>query len=275
MLRVGGRVLIGLVLAIAAARADPAVCPIKKGLYDEWLALSRRANGRKGLKEAPLRTSGNAPDADKEKAIREDYQAYFRCLSGTPEKLDEPTAESFCEPATGDRLGLLVCQGVRYLKTGRTASKDFIEAFPAGRKAGEMIWDLEEIAGPPQIARTGAIFQPVGPAIKLIDELFLLVLDDRDKAAGRYFAISSGATGAGAKHMDEQIKVLLRESPAVVVKEWPTVRQYQPTLKKLLAEMAASLPKAEMLKIRQQIAGFCPQGNLDCPEILKLLGRPD
>jgi hypothetical protein len=75
--------------------------------------------------------------------------------------------------------------------------------------------------------------------------------------------------------MDEQIKVLLQESPAVVVKQWEFLRQLQPKLKKLLAEMVASLPPEEIRKMRQGVARVCPKDNLDCPEILKLIGRAD
>ncbi len=274
MRTVGGGILIGLLLATAAARAESA-CSIKKGLYDEWVSFSKRAAGHKSLKDTLVRSAAASADPGKQQAIDEEYREYFRCLAEPPAKLDEQAAESFCDPAAGDRLGLLVCQGVRHLKTGRTSSKDFINAFPTNRKGAEMIWDLEEIVGPPQTARLGAIFQPEGPTIKLIDELFLLVLDDRESAAARYFDISASATGADAKHMDQQIKVLLVESPAVVVKEWPTLRKYQPMLKRLLGEIAASLPKAEMAKIRRQAATFCPKNNLDCPEIMKLFGRPD
>jgi len=273
MRTVGSRILIGLLLA-AAARADSA-CSIKKGLYDQWVSLSKRGSGHKGLKDTLLRTPASSPDPDKQQAIDDEYHGYFRCLAETPAKLDDQAAESFCDAAAGDRLGFLVCQGVRHVKTGRTSSKDFINAFPTSRKGAEMIWDLEEIVGAPKAGQMGAIFQPGGPTIKLIDELFLLVLDDKESAAARYFNISATATGADAKHMDEQIKVLLTESPAVVVKEWPTLRQYQPTLKRLLAELAASLPKPEMSKIRRQAATFCAKDNLDCPEIMKLFGSPD
>lgn len=273
MRTVAGRVLIGLLLAAAAMRAESA-CSIKKGLYEQWGSLSKRASGRKNLKETPLRSGAGSPGPEKQ-AIEEEYREYFRCLAESPIKVDEQTPESFCDPAAGDRLAFLVCQCVRHLKTGRTSGKDFINAFPASRKGTEMIWDLEEIVGAPQTARLGAIFQPEGPAIKLIDELFLLVLDDKESAAARYFSISASATGDDAKHMDQQIKVLLAESPAVVVKQWPTLRQYQSTLKRVIADMAASLPKAEMAKTRRQAAAFCPRDNLDCPEILKLFGSLD
>ena len=274
MRRGAGPIWIGLLLVASAAQAS-AACSITKGLYDQWLALARQASGHKGLKGGLLRSSPGAPALAKQEAINEEYRSYFQCLSETPAKIDEQTLESFCDPAAGDRLGFLVCQGVRHVKTGRASSKDFINAFPSGRKAGEMVWDLEEIVAATKAARRGATFEPEGLAIKLIDELFLLLLDDKELAAAKYFSIASTATGAGAKHMDGQIKVLLAESPAVVVNEWPTLRQYLPTIKRLLAEMAASLPNAEMLKIRKQAGGFCPKNNLDCPEITKLFGSPD
>jgi hypothetical protein len=264
-------------LPVAAAGAGPTTCTVRKGLYDEWLAASRRATSRNVLKDALLHTTpAGSPDPAKQQAIGGEYRDLFRCLSDTAEQVNEKTAVSFCDQAGADRLGLLVCQSVLYLKTGRTASKEFVNAFPAGRKGAEMIWDLEAIANTlPGEAQTAPIFQPNGPAFRLIDELFVLVLDDKETAAAKYFNIVAYASDTGAKHMDEQIKVLLRESPAIVVKQWAVLRQYQPTLKKILADMVASLPPEEIRKMRQGVARACPNDNLDCPEIMKLFGRPD
>jgi hypothetical protein len=60
----------------------------------------------------------------------------------------------------------------------------------------------------------------------------------------------------------------------LIVKHWEVLRQYQPKLKKLLAELSTELTGAEMNKIRQGIAGFCTKDVLDCPEIQKFFGRP-
>jgi hypothetical protein len=79
-----------------------------------------------------------------------------------------------------------------------------------------------------------------------------------------------GGKGGGATHVDGQIKILLREAPAVVVKQWVVLRQHQPRLKKLLSELGP----AEMKTLRQGIANFCSADNLDCPEIFKTFGRP-
>ena len=163
-----------------------------------------------------------------------------------------------------------------YIKTGRTGAKELIDVLPAGKTGPDMIWDLEAIAGAgAKQDRIPAIFLPKGPAYSIVDELFVLVLDDRDTAAAKYFHIAGAASGPGARYVDKQIKILLREAPAVVVKHWEVVRQYQPRVKMLLAELAAELPAADMKKLRQGIAGFCKKDNLDCPEILKVFGRPE
>jgi hypothetical protein len=272
MKRAGGRVILGLLLATAAAGADVAGCSVQKGLYESW--LTKRSSAHRGLKDALLRTSA-ASDPEKQQSIGEEYQAFFQCLSDLAGQPDDKALRSSCDEASGDRVGSVVCQSVLYVKTGRTGSKEFLDALPANRKSAEMIWDLETIAGAGQEhVRTPAVFLPNGPAYKLIDELFLLVLDGKETAAAKYFNISALAADAGARHMDEQIKILMRESPSVVVKEWAVLRQYQPKLKKLLSEMTASLPRAELLKMRQDLAGFCTKDNLDCPEILKVFGRP-
>src|SRR5438045_2977336 len=115
---------------------------------------------------------------------------------------------------------------------------------------------------------------PKGPAYKLLDELFLLVLDDKETAAAKYFNMWSAASPTGERYMGNQVQLLLRESPAVVVKEWPVLRKYQPQIKKVVADMTASLPAPELKKMRQGMAGFCGPDNLDCPELLKLVGKP-
>ena len=91
----------------------------------------------------------------------------------------------------------------------------------------------------------------------------------------KYFHIVGAASGAGTQYTDAQIKILLRESPALLVEHWAVIRQYQPVLKKLMAELSKELSAAEMKKIRQGIAGFCNKDNLDCPEILKFFGQPE
>ena len=59
------------------------------------------------------------------------------------------------------------------------------------------------------------------------------------------------------------------------MKRWEVLRQYQPKLKKLVSELAAELPAADMRRLRLGIAAFCSPENLDCPEILKVFGRPE
>lgn len=263
-------VFLGLLMAVASAAAGPAACAVQKGLYDDWLALSKRAGSPRRVLKLVGAPTPAAPDPEKEKKIAEEYGAFFQCLSGAAAQKDEKTAPSFCEEASADRLAAVVCGTVAYVKDGRAASKDFVDALPTGKKGAEMIWDLETIAASGQ--KTPApIFLPKGPAYKIIDELFVLVLDDKDGAVSKYFNIAASASDAGARHIDDQIKVFLMESPAVVVKEWAVVRQSLPRIKKLLAGM----PPADIRKLRQGIAGFCAKDNLDCPEILKTFGRPE
>jgi hypothetical protein len=83
------------------------------------------------------------------------------------------------------------------------------------------------------------------------------------------------ATGDAGRHIDEQIKLLIRESPAVMVKRWVVFRQYQPKLKKVLADMATGLPAADMQKVRKGFGAFCSKDNPDCPEIVRLFGKPE
>ena len=128
-----------------------------------------------------------------------------------------------------------------------------------------MIWDLEAIAVPGSKDPPPPIFLPYGPAYRLIDELFLLVLDGRDNATAKYFTIAANASETGASHTDSQIQLLLREAPAEVVKEWPVLRQYRPRLKKLVTEMANTLSRAENASDAQRRHGLLFQGQPGLP----------
>ncbi len=268
MKRAGGLVFLGLLLSNGAAGATPAACTIRKGVYDEWLSLEKRGSSPRKVLKLLGGPRASTPDAASGQAIGEAYQGYFQCLSDTVVKKEEKPPLSFCEGAAGDRLAAFVCQTAAYIKQERAASKEFIDAFPAGKKAGEMIWDLDAIASL-ESSKEAVLFPPKGPAYKAIDELFVLVLDGQESAVSKYFNIAGAASDAGARYMDGQIKVLLLEAPAVVVKQWPTVRQYLPILKKQLQAM----PPEELRKIRLGMAGFCAKDNLDCPEILRTFGK--
>ena len=212
-------------------------------------------------------------EPDERQEVRDAYQAFFQCLADTAEHHDHLVLQAVCDDAAGDHLASMVCRTVLYIKGGRMGVKDFVDALPSGKRGADLIWDLEAVAVPGPGDPPPSIFLPNGPAYRLIDELFLLVLDGRDNATAKYFAIAANASEVGASHTDSQIQLLLREAPAVVVKEWPVLRQYQPRLKKLVTEMSNTLSRAEMLQMRQGVMSFCPKDNLDCPEIMKLMGR--
>jgi hypothetical protein len=270
MKRVVGVVILGLSCVIFAAGEDSGGCGVSKGLYEEWLGTNK-PGAHKGagalMDGAPV-----ASESDRRKAITKEYRNFFRCLSDTAEHRDMNAVLDRCREVENDRLAWLACRTAAYLKSGRTDGKDFLDSLPTGKKGAELVWDLDAVGGGSQDGSAG-IFLPNGPAYKLVDELFLLVLDDKDTAVVKYLALASLAPGDAARHVDEQLKLLLRESPAVVVKRWMVFRQYQPKLKKVLAEMTASLPAAEMQKMRKGLGAFCSKDNPDCPEIIRLFGK--
>jgi hypothetical protein len=223
-----------------------------------------------------LGTSRSTPRQDSAQEIYSEYRNFLQCLSDTAVPADEDAGRSMCKEAAADRVGALVCQAALYIKTGRTAGKELLDAMPASKKGAELIWDLDAIAAAGvEGNRFPALFAPKGPAYKIIDEVFVLALDNRETAMAKYFHIVGAASGAGTQYTDAQIKILLRESPGLVVEHWAVIRQYQPVLKKLMAELSKELSAVEMKKVRQGIAGFCNKDNLDCPEILKFFGLPE
>jgi hypothetical protein len=266
---------IALLVASAAHAADAANCGVRKGLYDAWLSVAKLTTNHTPILGSLVPHGQSVSDPSSLEGIDSEYRNYFQCLSDVPLPADDDGGRSLCKDAGVDRLAAMVCQTALYLKTGRTGSKEFLDSLPANKKSAEMVWDLQSISDPVAAGnRYPTIFQPDGPAYKIVDESFVLVLDDKETAAAKYFHIVANATGAAASHVDGQIKIMLREAPAVVVKQWSVLRQHQPKLKKLLSELSAELGPAEMKKLRQGIVGFCSNDNLDCPEILKTFGRP-
>jgi hypothetical protein len=264
-------VAVGMMWNTLAAGAELAGCGLSKGLYQGWLGLAKTAPAHShgpGAIVAGVPTAG--PDSKDQDAIGKEYRAFIRCLSDTAERLDRSAVLAKCGEVQPDRIASLACQTAIYLKSGRTASKEFLDSLPA-KKGAEAIWDLDAIAGRPDDAAT--IFLPNGPAYKLVDELFLLVLDDKETAAAKYLNVAALATGDAERHIDEQIKLLMRESPAVIVKRWMLFRQYQPKLKRVLADMMANLSAAEVQKMRKGFGAFCTKDNPDCPEIARLVGK--
>jgi hypothetical protein len=270
-------VLFVFLLSPIIPAAEPAGCSVSKGLYEEWIAVARPVSSHNSKLRALLAGSvSDAPDPEKVRSINKEYQSFFQCLGEKPDYQKEDALEERCQEAEGDRIASLVCRTAIYVKSGRSEAKRFVDAIPTGKKAGELVWDLDTIAGSSQEkAALPAMFRPNGPAYKFMDELFLRVLDDTENAAAKYFNIAAYASGDASHYTDDQIKFLLRESPAVAVKRWMVLRQYQAKLKKLLAEMTASLPPAELQKMRKGLAAFCSKDNPDCPEIVKLFGRPE
>jgi hypothetical protein len=265
--------LVGLLVASAAHAAEPAGCAVRKGLYDAWLSLNKRTT-RNFPKFTGSSSRAPAEPASAEEIYRE-YQTFFQCLSDMAVPMSADSRSAMCADAVTDRIGSLTCQLALYTKTDRTSGAELLDALPAGKKGGEIVWDLDVIAdaGTPD-KHFPPLFAPKGPAYKLIDELFVLALDDRETAMAKYFQIVGAASAAGTQYTDSQIKILLRESPILVVKHWEILRQYQPKLRKLLVELTAELGAADMNKLRHGIASSCTKDNLDCPEIQKFFGRP-
>jgi hypothetical protein len=263
-------VVFGLCFIGSAAAGDSAACGVSKGLYEEWLGLMKSSVHKGG--GALMDHAPSLSEPDRRKAITKEYQGFFHCLADTAERQNVSALQEKCKAVESDRPAWLACMTAVHLKSGRADSKEFLDAMPAGKKGAELVWDLDAIAGGPQDGSI-SMFLPQGPAYKLVDELFLLVLDDKDNAALKYMGIATPATGDAGRHVDEQLKLLLRESPSVVVKRWVVFRQYQTKLKKVLAEMTAELPAPEMQKMRKGFGAFCSKDNPDCPEIVRLLGK--
>ena len=131
-----------------------------------------------------------------------------------------------------------------------------------------MLWALDAIASD----QGKSMFSSRGPSYELVDELFLLVLDEHEQAISKYFNLSLHTTGEKARYMDNQIKIFLQESQFVVIDRWPILRRYKQKLNSVLGMIVNESSPAERQKITRAVQTFCEQANPDCPEILKLYG---
>src|SRR4051812_32744602 len=110
---------IAVFLGFAAQAAEPGGCVVRKGLYDSWLALSKKP--ARGIPRVGSLLGAAKPAIEPASAeeIRDSYATYFQCLSDAPVPAGDNPADLMCKDADADRLGSLVCQLALYLKTNR------------------------------------------------------------------------------------------------------------------------------------------------------------
>jgi hypothetical protein len=249
--------------------ADIAKCRLGKSLSDDRLAVEKQGRPEGPAARAVLAPRSAVPvPASNLAAIDEQYRQFLAELSEARTRNDQTTIQACCDEANSDRVGALFCQLVTYLSSGRTDSAAFLKAFPSSQKETTLLSMLDAIAS--DLGKS--MFPARGPSSALIDELFLLVLDEREQAISKYFNLSTRVTGDQARYMDDQIKLFLQESQFVVVDRWPILRRYRQKLDSVFQMISKESSPEEMQKIRRAVQTFCEknQPNPDCPEILKL-----
>jgi hypothetical protein len=266
MLRDIGLPGIALLFPALLWSGDPGRCQLSKGLYEDRLTLVQKQGPADSPATGALLAPGSTGSANRLSTIDDEYRLFFAEIASATQSNDSATLKSCCDHAANDRAGALVCRLSLYLDGGRKDSSLFLEQFPSTRKEYTMLLDLNSLAGG---AGTN-LFPPKGPGYRLIDELFLLVMDQRDIAITRYFNLAAQATGDEAAYMDGQIRVFLKEAPAVVVNQWLVLRRYRPKLKSAAQAVIASSTPAQMQGLVKAVRSFCDKSNPDCPDILKL-----
>jgi hypothetical protein len=247
--------------------AEAGRCQLSKNLYEDRLTLTQKQGPAETPATGALLAPGSATTpASKLAAIDGQYRGFFSELEAATKSKEDALLKACCDKASADRAGALVCALSRYLNGGRKDSTPFLEQFPASRKEVAMLWELNAIS----LTAGASLFPPEGPGYKLVDELFLLVLDEREVAIAKYFNLASHATGDEAAYMDGQIRVFLKEAPAVVVHQWLVLRRYRPRLKAAAQALLASSKPAETQALVKAVRSFCDKSNPDCSDILKL-----
>jgi hypothetical protein len=258
----------GILLSASLCGADAARCRLSRGLYEDRLTIVQKQGPADTVASGALLDPGNvtATPAGRLASIDQEYRQFLKELSAALQSKDAGAVTACCENAAGDRAGALFCQLSTYLNGSRKESSGFLELFPSSRKEIAMLWDLDRIAGD----SAKEFYPPKGPSYSLIDELFLLVMDERDTAIVKYFNLTSHATGDEAKYMDDRIKIFLKEAPAAVVNQWLLLRRYRSKLKSAAQSLIAASSPAEMQKVVRAVHTFCDKSNPDCPDIFKL-----
>jgi hypothetical protein len=259
----------GGVLCALLSGADATPCHLGKDFYNERLAIEKQVQAEGPATGALLApgTASLAP-AGKLAAIDERYRQFLAELTRVNESEGRPALQACCDEAKSDRAGALFCQLVTYLNGRRTESEPFLKAFPGSKKDVSMLWTLDEIAA----GQGKSLFPPRGPSYQLIDELFLLVLDEHEEAISKYFNLAASATAETARHMDYQIKLFLSESQFVVVDRWPLLRRYRPKLTSVFQTIVSESSPADLQKIARAARVFCEKDNPYRHEVLKLYG---
>jgi hypothetical protein len=261
-----GVIAAGAILPALLWSADPGRCRLDRNLYDDRLALVQRQGQAGGAATDALLAPGVTAPANKLAAIDNQYRQFLTELSAASANKDADAIKSCCGQASGDRAGGLLCQLVQYVSGGRVDNAAFVDLFPSSRRDTILLWDLDSIAGGP----SPALYPPKGPSYRLIDELFLLVMDQRDTATTKYFNLATHASGDAAKYIDAQIATFLKEAPSAVVNQWLVLRRFRPKLKTAAQQIIAVTPPAEMQNLVKTVRAFCDKANPDCPDILKL-----
>jgi hypothetical protein len=246
--------------------ADPGRCQLNKGLYEDRLTLLQKQGPADTPAAGALLAVGTVTPASKLAAIENEYHGFFGELAAATQANDSDSIKACCDRAASDHAGALVCRLSLYLDGGRKESTLFLEQFPATRKEFALLFDLNSLAGP-----AGAkLFPPRGPGYRLIDELFLLVMDQRDIAITKYFNLANHVSDDESTYMDAQIRQFLKEAPAAVVNQWLILRRYRPKLKTAAHALLTASTPAEMQTVVKAVRSFCDKSNPDCPDILKL-----
>jgi hypothetical protein len=266
MKRANAVLIAGTVLPALLCGADAARCRLPKSLYDERLSLAQKQGTAEGPVTGGLLPSGKVAPAGKLAAIDDQYRQFLGELSSSLERKDTEALKACCDQAGSDKAGGLFCQLSLYLAGGRTDAAAFLDQFPGNKKETAMLLDLDAISG----SLGNSMYPPKGPGYKLIDELFLLVMDERDVAIAKYFSLTTHVSGETASYMDGQIRTFLKEAPSAVVNQWLVLRRYRPKLKAAAQSLNATLSPAEMQKVVKAVRAFCDKSNPDCPDILKL-----
>jgi hypothetical protein len=251
-------------LPLLLCGAETGACRLSKGMYNDWLA----ARVKPGLSGQAFReqTGTPSPAPEKIEGFEQEYRRYVAELSDAMARKDAEAVRACCEEAAGDRAGALICRLAAYLTGARADSATFLKGFPGGKDGIAMVWDLDSLTG----TAGKTMFPPRGPSYRLIDELFLLALDERGEAIDRYFHLWANGSGDSVHYMDGQVRILLMQAPAVVVNQWMLLRRYRPRLNSVLEDARKTTSPAEMEKATRAVRGFCSKGNPDCQEILKM-----
>jgi hypothetical protein len=260
----------GLLAILAALPGSTAAveCRLRAGLYQQRKQLESDYAMQVGSDYAAHREIADKLVA-KMNAIDTEYYRFLYTLADAGARGDRGSMVACSNMAKQDPIARQMAALVWYLYNGRRECASFTASLPHTKAQLTDFWNLDAIAThgePEEPTSLPGIPLPDGLVEKYVSELFALVTSGNTAAIREYFYIYSNADGEYAEFMQDEVTLLFKDHPDLVLSKWPLFRPYG---KKLGASEGVS--REDYRSIAAKFRSLCEsRRDASCAEILKI-----